>query len=154
MTDIVSNRITGRVVRKSSELRGNATIAGYSIPMDRLKLANENREGGDDMFTAMLDSKQYKEDREPLEIAIFDRGDHFSGTLSRPSADFGMIGFHMQDADSYDAKRAKKNHSQAKEWEEHPASFSVPNKGIPTDSAPRRMIRLTKNHPAVTEADR
>jgi len=26
MTDIVSNRITGRVVRKSSELRGNATI--------------------------------------------------------------------------------------------------------------------------------
>lgn len=154
MTDIISNRVSGRAVREKDSLKGNVSLAGYSIPLERLELAQSDQNDEETLFTAMLNDKRYKESDEPLSIRLFDHGDHFSGTISRPSPEFGIIGFHIMDAESYDAEKAEEQHDPAKKWKNHPASFSVPDKGIPRDSSPLRIIKLTENRDNQEGVDR
>lgn len=153
LSDIVTNRVSGKIKRTGPSLTGSVELAGFNVPMDRLSPARTDSKG-EEMYVATLSEQRYLEDDSPLEIRLFDHGDHFSGTMSRPSGYYGTVGFHFLDEDEFDSKAAKKAHTPAKKWEEHPATFSVPEKGVPTDSAPMRIIEWTENQDDLSEVER
>lgn len=147
LTNIVSGEISGRVVRDGDQLNGSLRVAGFQIPMNKLELVPQSQSSAD-KFRARLTEKKFKKEREPLDIIFWDDPDPagLSGLISRPSPEFGDLGFYLRDAGSFNAKQAIKNEQPRQKWKQHPKPFSVPSEGLPTSSSPKAFQKFVEKN--------
>ncbi|MBZ6495460.1 hypothetical protein KWG76_11090 [Haloterrigena longa] len=65
--------------------------------------------------------------------------------LSRPSGEYGRLGFYLINPDKINDSKDLINPTTAPEWKDHPLNFELPSEGLPTDSSPSRISEYRKN---------
>lgn len=133
----------GRVIAGSNGLQGRLDVAGFSIPLDALKtepapMTDLHRA----IHSADFDQREFQRDDLPLRVRIREYDNYLSGIISRPSTRFGELGFYALGRDQIDVEEATASRIPDPKWKESNLHFEVPDKGLPTDSATRRLHKF------------
>jgi hypothetical protein len=133
----------GRVTSNSNGLQGNLQIAGYSIPLDSLETQKATKPDHNyAKYYGDLNQREFQQDELSLRVRILEHEDHLSGILSRPSTRFGELGFYVVNEESIDVREATASKSGDSKWKNMALRFNVPDEGLPTDSATRRLHEI------------
>ncbi|MWG36611.1 hypothetical protein [Halomarina oriensis] len=155
LTKEESGRVTGNIISQNGSLSGAINIAGMTVPLNRLKKVESPRNSSDEMHVGSLTNKGLVRNNTPLKVQIERHDNHYSGMISRPSNEFGMLGFFTRsqetgmDPDELISRRRK--HSR---WKNSPHSFSTEKSGLPTDTGVKRLMELAKKKPLYDMGDK
>ena len=153
LTQEMSGQITGTIHKKQDELNGSINIAGYTLPINNLRKIEES---STPRYGAILEEEQYQEDGEPLKVELVEHtrlNHHFSGTLTRPSDEFGRLGFTLVSGSRYDSGEVLETNTPDSRWTESPHSFSIPKQGIPTDTGSQRLTKILNEEESISNTD-
>ncbi|WP_459190655.1 hypothetical protein [Halosimplex sp. J119] len=153
MTDKEQGDTTATINRTPKGLKGKLDIAGYNIPIgNKERVADENSHPDVETFSFVTDKDRFtvheQGEKLPLEVRIDVLNDRITGTLTRPSSEYGSVAFSLNPSDEgfthSDLKgvlRPEHATAQSDESEE----ITIPSEGIPTDNS-------IKNAPASGDA--
>jgi len=112
-------------------LEGNLNIAGHTLPLGELEFKKSR--GHSKKFGKVYDSPQYIKDNQPLEVEVNVSSDSVTGLVTRPSGEFGRLGFILiEDASN---KRDSIPISPDPKWVNSGIQFDIPERGVPRDSS-------------------
>lgn len=141
LTHQAASSVTGHVADADGRPRGTLDVAGFSIPVEALE--EVEAPAGERRFNGLLDDRRFVRDDQPLKVNFLAHGDSYSGTVTRPDGRFGMFGFKLFPAETgVDPERLAERRQPDERWMEAPASFEIPDTGVPTDTGPRRLARV------------
>lgn len=151
LTQKTGTTVRGRVRRTDTGLDGRVNVAGFSIPLteleteiapaDRPFTAIHTAELDGPEFTRTVDGKSV-----PLRVTVFEHSDNLSGTIRRPTTEFGQLGFFAFNETEVSPEGVLQQHSMDEKWRqierEAGVTFDIPGTGIPRDSSLQRLRTL------------
>ncbi|WP_148414689.1 hypothetical protein [Haloferax sp. KTX1] len=146
LTHKSAGRVSGNIVQDGTDLRGELKIAGFNIPLKELQMT-ENSHPADDYYGVLTDPK-YEKDETPLRVTLTKLYDQFNGMISRPGGKFGHLGFNLYADDGHrDPDLAQEKHVMRPHWTNSQHDFTIPKRGLPTDTGLKRLTKLADNSP-------
>lgn len=139
LTHQVAGRVNADLHTEGDQLRGQLNIAGFDIPVNKLRRTrNPSREE----FRAVLTENGFVKDSRGLKVKLTKFEDQYAGTATRPGSKHGILGFTLRSADSRsDIDREMNQMVPDKNWVESNHSFTLKQKGIPTDTGVERLAK-------------
>ncbi|WP_152419136.1 hypothetical protein [Natrinema gari] len=98
LTHETGELVTGQIPARNDS-GGSIEVAGFNIPLGKLEEKSTKADRVRSSYAGVLhdeefNSKNSRSDRKaPLKVRIDQKTDHVSGMLSRPSGEFGRLGF-------------------------------------------------------------
>jgi len=142
LTQKPGSKVTGNININNGALEGSINIAGFSIPMNELKSHRSPGGNATSKFSAELTDTKFKSGDVPLSVTVSRYEDHLAGILSRPSPEYGKLGFYLRDAVETNIEMALEKRQGDPRWERKAQSFSVPETEVPTDTSPNRLMEI------------
>lgn len=130
-------------VDDGAELGGRLGIAGYDLDLGRLERSSST--DGTERYSGTFDEPRYLKDDKPLRLRIQRRNGQIYGTLSRPSGEYGKLGFMLFSGGGQRAKQARRSLVPDSRWVDSSYSFETPETGLPTDSGISRLSSIVSD---------
>lgn len=149
LTGKAGGPVSGTVDVDDGRLRGRLDVAGFSIPLGELERLEDDGSKARARYAATLSGRKFRAGDVPLKVTVRREDDHFAGLLGRPDAEYGHLGFFVDDEARIDPTTVLSTREARGRWAEGPHTFEVPETGLPTDSGLDRLKELARKPPAV-----
>ena len=148
LTKLEGGDINAQIDTRGNNLTGNLDIAGYDIPLDQLSANESSRRPA---FQGVLSADRFLESQKPLTVKIAEFDGSYAGLVSRPTGEFGILGFNLiPDSGEVSIDDIQRNSGPENKWTQSRYSFNIPTDGIPTSTGMHRIATLGRSVNAVS----
>jgi len=144
LTGKAGGPVSGTINVDNNQLQGQLNIAGFSLPLGRLEHVEDTASNAKARYSATLSDSKFRAGDVPLKLSVRQEDDHFSGVISRPSTEYGLLGFFVRDEARSNPDKSLAGLNPHGKWAESPHTFEVPKRGLPTDSSLDRLLEIAK----------